>query len=161
MSDIAARTRSTSGPPSAGSVGCTCFALRRLTRRISLIYDRALHPAGLKTTQFSMLRALRHGGPRAMGEFAELIGLERSTLTRNAAPLIEAGWIRQRAAGAGEADPRARLLELTAAGEAVLAQAVPLWRKAQHQVRELLGDDELLALHGLIDHAMDRLPRDD
>lgn len=160
MSEPASRSRSTTGPASAGSVGCTCFALRRLTRRISLIYDRALQPAGLKTTQFSMLRALRHG-PRAMGEFAELIGLERSTLTRNAAPLIEAGWLRQRAAGAGEADPRARLLELTPAGETVLTQATPLWRRAQQQVRELMGDDELLSLHGVIDHAMARLPRDD
>jgi hypothetical protein len=43
----------------AAAGGCTCFKLRRLTRRVTAVYDRALSAAGIRVTQYSLLSHLR------------------------------------------------------------------------------------------------------
>ena len=70
-------------------LGCTCFKLRKLTRAMSRLYDQHMATVGLKTTQYSVLtNAAREALPVA--ELAERLGTERTTLTRNLKPLIEA-----------------------------------------------------------------------
>ena len=39
---------------------CTCMRMRRATRRVTQLYDRALEPAGLTVNQFGLLAYL-HG----------------------------------------------------------------------------------------------------
>ena len=70
--------------------------------------------------------------------------MDRTTLAREAAPLVEAGLVEERA---GE-DRRRRLLALTPAGLARLQSAQPAWRDAQRQVRAELGYDRVQALLG-------------
>jgi hypothetical protein len=38
---------------------CTCARLRRLTRRMTALYDRELAQTGLRLTQYSLLATLR------------------------------------------------------------------------------------------------------
>ena len=38
--------------------GCTCYRLRKLTRRITQHYDTRLAPSGLRVTQYSLLAHL-------------------------------------------------------------------------------------------------------
>src|SRR5262245_65682438 len=78
-------------PPGIGS--CTCFKLRRLTRRVTAVYDRALSGAGMRVTQYSLLTHLRGLRGAAMSELAKILDMDRTTLTRNLRPLIEAGRI--------------------------------------------------------------------
>ena len=157
-------TGATGAPPSpaADSPLCTCFAVRRLSRRVTALYDRHLQSAGLKTTQYSLLSWLRKRGALPMADLAHRMGMERSTLTRNVQPLIDAGLIRRRRALPGEtgADPRARLLELTDDGIARFRLASQQWRRAQNKMADLMGSEPLDSLHALIDLTLKTLPED-
>lgn len=106
---------------------CYCLAARRAARAITRLYEARLRPYGLKATQFSVLAALALKGPTPLGELAELLGLERTTLTRVAAVLTRKGLL----GSARSRDGRERRLEVTAAGRDCLARALPAWRTAQ------------------------------
>lgn len=125
---------------SAAASQCTCFRLRRAARQVSQLYDHALAAAGLGVNQYSILRHARQ--PRTIGELAARLGMDRTTLTRNLQPLLRAGWLEQ----ARGADPRQRVLRLTAAGRECLRQAQPHWRRAQRRIEALLGTRALASL---------------
>jgi DNA-binding MarR family transcriptional regulator len=145
-------------PPAASSrpKSCTHDKLRQLMRRLSVHYDTRLRPVGLKTTQFSLLARLAWLGPVRPVDLAEAMGVDASTLTRNLKVLAQAGWLIQ----APGADARSRLLSLTDAGRAKLAEARGPWREAQAALAERLGAERLTALHALIDESLARLPHD-
>ncbi len=73
---------------------CTCAAVRRLARRITHVYDRHLAELGLRITQYSLLSNVRARPGLPMGDLAQRMGMDRSTLTRNLRPLVAAGWVR-------------------------------------------------------------------
>jgi DNA-binding MarR family transcriptional regulator len=115
---------------------CTGFNLRKATRAVTQFYDAALQPSGLKSTQFSLLSTVERQGPIVMGGLAEVLVMDRTTLTRNLKPLEGQGLIRVEP---GE-DRRARIISLTAKGRKVVTTARPLWRQAQTEVVGRLGE---------------------
>jgi DNA-binding MarR family transcriptional regulator len=136
------------------SPGCTCGRLRRLTRRVTAVYDRALAPCGLRITQFSLMSNLCRLKAPTLAQLAETMDMERTTLLRNLRPLVAAGWVR-----AGQhANTRQREVSLTPAGRAKWSAAKPLWRVAQNAVNSALGDSEVARLHRRVDHYLSRLP---
>lgn len=140
------------GPDSARPArGCTCFKLRRLTRRVTQHYDRELAPAGLRVTQFSLLSALAARGEVPMSELADMLDLDRTTLTRNVAPLEARGYL-EIVAGR---DARSRAAQITAAGRAARENALPHWRRAQTALTDLLGASRVASLHALLDTSLD------
>lgn len=132
---------------------CTCARLRKLTRRLTRIYDAHLAPQAIKVTQYSLL-ANAAKAERGLSEFAAELEMDRSTLSRNLAPLAAQGWV-EISVGA---DTRSRSIRVTAAGRRKLRAALPLWRKAQHAVESTLGSAFVGRLHGEIDHALAALP---
>ena len=84
---------------------------------------------------------------------AEGLKMDASTLTRNLRPLVDAGWV---VVSAGE-DARSRLVSLTPAGREKRAEAKRRWKVAQLGINRLLGEDQVVALHTLIDASMDKL----
>lgn len=133
--------------------GCTNFKLRQLARRVSQFYDAELARAGLKTTQYSLLSHVLRLGPIRPGDLAQAMTLDASTLTRNLKPLIDAGWL---TLSAGE-DGRSRLVHITDAGRDKRAQAQRHWKAAQERLNQQLGTQAVLALHALVDDALQRL----
>lgn len=133
--------------------GCTNFKLRQLGRRVSRLYDAELAQVGLKTTQYSLLSHVLKLGPLRPVDLARAMGLTASTLTRNLQPLLAAGWIEQ----AEGPDARSRLLHITDAGRDKRTEAQRRWRAAQERLNDLLGLDRVLALHALLDEAIDLL----
>ena len=121
---------------------CVCAALRRADRVITQTYDEILAPSGLHITQFTLLAGLAQAAPISINRFAELMGMDRTTLTRNLGPLSKQGWARVEV---GE-DHRMRVVTLTQEGKRVLAQALPLWQQAQSQVLDRLGPQHVEAL---------------
>jgi DNA-binding MarR family transcriptional regulator len=107
---------------------CLCMHARRAARAIARRYDKALRPAGLTSGQFSILMSLNRPEPPGMGDVADLLALDRTTLTANLKPLERRGLVR---ASVDPADKRGRRLALTDEGRDALAAAVPLWRQAQ------------------------------
>jgi len=49
---------------------CNCTALRKATRRVSQLYDSALEPCGLRTTQRAILNQIARSGTPPIGELA-------------------------------------------------------------------------------------------
>src|ERR1700680_2698019 len=77
-------------PPPLPRSACTCGSLRKASRRISQFYDTALAPAGIKSTQYSILSEVERGsiaGPVTMCELASAMVMDRSTLGHNLKPL--------------------------------------------------------------------------
>ncbi len=127
-------------------LSCTCFKLRKLTRAMSRLYDQHLAEVGLKSTQYVLLNFIAlEAMPVAV--LAERFGAERTTITRNLKPLIDAGWVSLEAG----ADSRQRIVTISAAGRDKAKQAYGAWRAAQDAVEALLGESGVQALHGQID----------
>ncbi len=133
--------------------GCTNFKLRQLLRRVSLVYDRAMAECGLKTTQYSLLTHVEKLAPITQAELAKAMAMDSSTLSRNLKPLQTAGWV---AIQAGS-DARSHALTMTASGKQKRIEAQALWKRAQIQLNETVGLDDVIALHGLIDRMTDAL----
>ena len=141
----------TSDAPTAALQGCTCARLRRLTRRITAVYDRELAAVGLRVTQYSLLGALqRDAGAQGLpvADLAERMDMDRTTLTRNLQPLTAQGWVEL---VADPHDRRVRRVRITAAGAAAFAAARPHWRRAQQTVNRTLGAHSVVALHRWLD----------
>ena len=128
--------------------GCTCFKLRRLSRRVTVVYDRALSAAGMRVTQYSLLGHLRGLSGVPISELAEMLDMDRTTLTRNLKPLLEASWVKVRSS---DKDARIRLVQLTPVGEERWKAARAYWRQAQDEVNATIGADSLAALHQMLD----------
>ena len=63
-------------------------------RRITRTFDRELRPYGLRATQFTVLVMLSLRGDMTIGQLAEALGAERTTLTRNLALIEDAAWVK-------------------------------------------------------------------
>lgn len=118
---------------------CHCLAARRNAREITRLFEEELRPHGLRATQFSVLAALALRGPTPVGELAEALGVERTTLTRSAAVLERNGWVGR----ARAEDARERPLRLSRAGRRKVEEAFPAWKKAQEAVEAKLRDGAL------------------
>lgn len=112
---------------------CACLAARRHARLLTRHFDDHLRPHGLRSTQFSVLAALAQTGPILLGDLADLLGLDRTTLTRSVAILEDRGWVTT----APAADARTRPLRITGAGGQRLAEALPDWQTAQQEAASL------------------------
>jgi DNA-binding MarR family transcriptional regulator len=114
---------------------CLCLHVQRAARALARHFDEALRPAGLTQGQFSLLTSLNRAEPPTMGSVADLLALDRTTLTANLKPLERRGLVK---VTVDAHDRRSRRLILTTAGREVLAAAVPIWKRTHAQVERLL-----------------------
>jgi len=101
------------------------------------MYDESLQPAGLRATQFGMLAVISLQGDATITELAAILGMDRTTLSRNLKPLARSGLIEISAEGYR----RARSTSITDKGVEVMEKALPLWSSAQDSLRKRLGKD--------------------
>ena len=126
---------------------CLCLATQRAARRLGRRFDRLLAPLGLTNGQFSLLVALSGRWRPRIGELAEFLGMDSTTMTAAVKTLDRRGLVSLRP---DEADARARRLALTEAGREAVARAVPLWREEHASVQaELVGEDPLALAEAL------------
>ena len=104
--------------------------VRRAARVVANHYDKHLKPTGLKGTQFTLLNTILMNPAANIGQLADVLGLDRTTLNRNLKPLERKGLI---SSGSGK-DPRTRTLKLTKEGTKILQNALPYWLEAQSGV---------------------------
>jgi DNA-binding MarR family transcriptional regulator len=127
---------------------CTCFNLRKATRALTQIYDEALRPIGLGANQVAILSVVEATGTVGMSDLAQNLVMDRTTLTRNLKPLLDAGYL---TSSEGK-DRRRRLIALTQKGKRVLTDAVPLWQDVQTRVANALGHNRWARLLGDLQH---------
>jgi DNA-binding MarR family transcriptional regulator len=130
--------------------GCVCTSLRMASRVVTRRYDRALAPAGLRTSSYSIVARLDAEGELALGELAARLALDRTTLSRELRPLVEEGLVRL---GDDRADRRRRMVALTEDGRRAVARARPLWAEAQAELAKEFGLDRADALRAEL-HAL-------
>ncbi len=131
----------------AGIEECTCLAVRQAARHITQFYDHYLIPAGLRTTQFSILAKLRHLGPMTINALADELVMDRTTLGRNVLPLEREGLIRIQP---GRSDRRCKELELTDEGVKRLRVAREGWKEAQTRFATVFGEQRTRGLRALL-----------
>jgi DNA-binding MarR family transcriptional regulator len=126
---------------------CSCTALRKASRRVSQLYDDALAPCGLRTTQRAILNHIRRAGTPPIGALAEALVMDRGALTHTLKPLERDGLV---AITVDPRDRRNRLIALTPAGEAKLAESEPYWAAAQRRFEAAFGTAETVALRAAL-----------
>ena len=129
-------------PNATDVITCTCANLRRATRIVTQVYDASLQPTGLRATQFTLLATLANRGELPLSRLADVLVMDRTTLTRNLKPLVQKGWIRIDHG----ADQRVRQISLTDDGKRVFQDALPYWQQAQTRLVESLGYDRWATL---------------
>jgi DNA-binding MarR family transcriptional regulator len=121
---------------------CICATARMAARSLTRVYDRALEPAGIRTSQFSILARLLEEGPLSVSHLARRLAMDRTTLARDLRPLERRGLVSVTVG----VDRRVRMAELTAAGNRLVDEVRPLWKQVQRDVRSQLGTDRVARL---------------
>ncbi|MCV9940228.1 MarR family transcriptional regulator [Boseaceae bacterium BT-24-1] len=116
---------------------CLCLHVQRAARALARLFDEALRPFDLTNQQFSLLMSLNRPEPPPIGPVANLLGMDRTTLTAALKPLERRGLV---VVAAGEKDRRSRLLAITPEGIALLARALPIWQRTHDAVDVQLAD---------------------
>jgi DNA-binding MarR family transcriptional regulator len=122
---------------------CNCTALRKATRRVSQLYDTALAPSGLKSTQRTILAQLGRSEPVTVGQLAEALVMDAGALAHTLKPLERDGLV---SVTVDPHDKRSRLIKLTRQGRVRLAESDVLWAKAQRGFEAAFGRVESDAL---------------
>ena len=117
------------------ATNCACFNFRKASRAVTQLFDDALQPTGLRSTQLVILIAAAVFDSAAVSRLARELVMDRSTLTRNLRPLERRGLLEL----VPGKDVRTRLVVLTPSGKQQLAEALPIWEAAQQRFQEQLG----------------------
>lgn len=129
---------------------CTCGSLRKASRRISQLYDVALAPVGIRSTQFSILSEVERGdaeGAVTMCELAATMVMDRSTLGHNLRPLVRDDLVALRP---GRDDRRKRYVQITRKGKGVLQRARRRWRAAEGRFELIFGKESAAQLRAVL-----------
>lgn len=120
---------------------CLCLHSQRAARAIARHFDEALRPLGLTAGQFSLLISLNRPEPPTIGPVADLLAVDRTTLTAAIKVLERRGLM---TATPDPLDRRARRLALTPAGLELLRRAAPVWQAAHDVLDRAMPDADAL-----------------
>lgn len=126
---------------------CHCINIRRAANRISKFYDNTLKAIGLSVNQYSLLINLSRLERSNITTLANYVDLERTTLVRTIKPLIEKQFIEDIAIE-GKRD---RELILTEKGWEKVRQGEILWTKAQNEIENRIGKENIKLLYEILE----------
>ena len=112
--------------------------MRRASRALTQLYERALAPRGLSATQMTILQALARAGEVTQGRLGEMLAMDSTSLTRTLSIMRRDEWLAERR---GQ-DRREKLIRLSNPGVKKLREAEPVWELVQLQVHEALGEQD-------------------
>src|SRR6476646_10717054 len=124
---------------------CLCLHVQRAARGLARRFDDVFRPLDLTHGQFSLLMSLNRPEPPSIGSVAELLAMDRTTLTAALKPLERRGVVK---VSVDKDDKRSRRLSITFAGRMLLAKAFPLWRRTHAEIERGIprsGPDNLRA----------------
>jgi DNA-binding MarR family transcriptional regulator len=115
---------------------CLCLHAQRAARALARRFDEAFRPVGLTNGQFSLLMSLNRPEAPAMRDVANLLAMDRTTLTAALKPLVRRRLVR---VAPDRNDKRSRRLSLTASGRELLGEALPIWKREHAALDRELG----------------------
>jgi Transcriptional regulators len=116
---------------------CLCLHVQRAARALARRFDNALKPLGITNGQFSLMMALNRPQPAPMGPVAEVLAMDRTTLTAAVKVLERRGLVETLP---HPDDGRSRLMRLTEEGTRLLSEALPIWQRVHGDLDRELGD---------------------
>lgn len=119
---------------------CISSRILKCNRIISSIFRKHLAPFDITNSQLSILFILVKGGERTQQDLANLLFLEKSTVSRNMQRLFKNQLI---------AKNGTKLVYVTEVGKVFIDKVVPSWELAMEEARERLsaqGDEALTTL---------------
>ena len=120
---------------------CLDSTIRRGSRALTQMYERAIRPLGLRSSQFTILLFLSLAGEVSQGRMAEMLAMDSTTLTRTLEIMLEHEWVAERRGDPEQnEDRRQRYLRIAKPGKAQLDRALPVWEKVQSQLQRQLGE---------------------
>ena len=134
---------------------CLAVRIRLLNRTVTNIFDDALRPLGVKVSQLNVLTVVAKRGPISPRDVAKGLNMEKSTLSRNVAPMRAHGWLEVSNGDTG----RRQSLEIGPAGRKLIEKALPLWKKAQAESQAMLGKQGAHSIHRAVDSVRAQLGR--
>jgi DNA-binding MarR family transcriptional regulator len=137
-----------------GTGYCGSLNFRRTARAVTRMYDAAMQESGVRSTQFALLVAIAKIQPVAMGALADVLSIDRTTLSRSLRLLQKERMITI----SKRSRMRQRLLELTPAGEKALQHSLPLWREAHAKFVAALGKDYWLSMRSELERLARLVP---
>jgi DNA-binding MarR family transcriptional regulator len=121
---------------------CLCLHVQRAARSLARRFDEAFRPFELTNQQFSLLMSLNRPEPPPLAPVADLLGIDRTTLTAALKPLERRGLVKVMP---NPTDGRSRVLKLTSKGKLLLEKALPVWESVHAELDEkLAGESESL-----------------
>lgn len=127
-------------------LSCLGLNLKRTARVVNAVYEDAVRPSGVRSTQFSILATLAVNPEVSIAQLAEWIDADRTTTQRSIGIMQRQGWILVENASSGNV----RRLSLTPKGRRKLSEAFKLWQKAQADVLQMLGAEPSRRLLGTL-----------
>ncbi|MBV8552163.1 MAG: MarR family transcriptional regulator [Acidobacteriaceae bacterium] len=119
--------------------------LAKTYRALSALAERSTAAAGLGNSDFMVLEALLHKGPLTISEIQAKVLLASGSMTAAADRLEKKGLVIRKTIAE---DRRARLLELTPEGRALIASVFEKHAQDLEASMAVLGDDERQQLYG-------------
>src|ERR1051326_4601585 len=116
---------------------CLCLHLQRAARAVARHFDELMRPAGLTSGQFSLLMSLNRPHPPSIGAVAELLAMDRTTLTAALKPLVRRGLVK---VAISPDDKRSRRLYLTSTGRKILKSAIPIWKREHTELERQISN---------------------
>jgi DNA-binding MarR family transcriptional regulator len=132
---------------------CASFNFRKAARVITQLFDNALQPVGLRSTQLAVLLAAGINENATMSQLAEIIVADRTTLTRALKPLFIKGYLKS----VTGKDKRKTAITLTDKGHQIILKSVPYWIKAQNRVVKSLGQKKWESLRIALNKVSDKV----
>ena len=118
---------------------CLCFHTQRAARMLARRFDNAFLPFGITNQQFSMMMMLNNAGNPSIGQVADFLAMDRTTLTAALKALERRGFV---TIARDEDDRRSKRISLKPAGMKSLKSALPVWRSEHAKVEaEMRGAD--------------------
>ncbi len=119
----------------AAAEACGCLNIRKASRVVTQLFDEALEPTGLRSTQLAILITVAGHGPASVAKLSRELVMDPSTLARNLQPLVQQGLIEKTPGPTGNR----KLISLSEDGTAAVARAIPLWEAAQKRLLQHFG----------------------
>jgi DNA-binding MarR family transcriptional regulator len=130
--------------------------MRKSSRLITQFYEDRLSAVGLKSGQFSILKAVNFLKQTSNKELQGILVIDQTTLSRNLKPLFRDGYLQL---SPDSNDARIKLISLTTQGQNLYEKADPIWQKAQKDLEKKLGTEEVKNILTLADSFVKALAR--
>lgn len=104
-----------------------------LTRNFELLRRRRSHQLEVDRAEYLLLRTLEANGPSSIGDLADALGLDSSTVGRQASGLERSGWAER---VPDPADRRRMIVQLTPTGRTAMRRTS---RERRRRTESLLG----------------------